>query len=315
VRAVVPEHEALALLGALPDDVDVDVWDGRGSPPSGAEPVSLWVPSWWHADEAFADALGKLPGLRVVQLLTAGHDHVSPYVPADVVLCNARGVHDATVAEWALTAILGVLRGLPDYVRRQDRGEVERFETDTLAGKTVLLLGYGSIAKALEALLAPFDVELVRVARRRRAGVHGVSDLPGLLPRAHVVVVLVALDASTARMVDRRFLAALPDQALVVNAARGGVVDQDALAAELGAGRLRAAIDVADPDPLPAGHPLLSERRLLYTPHVAGVTRRTLPNAYRFVGDQIRRLAAGEPLQGRLEAPGSETLPTGSDSA
>jgi len=297
MRAVIPEPEGLAFLGDLPGDVRVDVWDGHGRPPEGAQPVSLWVPSWWHTGEAYTKAFAQLPGLRVVQLLTAGHDDASPHVPAGVVLCNARGVHDDAVAEWVLAAMLSVVRGIPNYVRQQQRGQVERTEADTLAGRTVLLLGYGSIAKAVEARLGPFGVDLVRVGRRRRDGVHDVGQLPELLPRAQVVLVLVPLDDSTRHMVDARFLAALPDQALVVNAARGDVVDQEALAAELAAGRLRAALDVADPDPLPAGHPLLSHPALLYTPHVAGETERMLANAYRFVGAQIRRLAAGEPLE------------------
>ena len=137
---------------------------------------------------------------------------------------------------------------------------------------------------------------MARVASRAREGVHGPEDLDTLLPDCDIVVVLAALSEQTAGLVDAAFLARLPDGALVLNAARGGVLDQDALLAELRAGRLLAALDVADPDPLPADHPLLGAPGVLYTPHVAGATRATLPNVYGFVGEQVRRHAAGEPL-------------------
>lgn len=293
MRALIPQPDGLELLGDLPAGVEVDVWDGARTLDDDA--ASFWVPPWEPLED-YPDALDQLPGLQVIQVLTAGYDHVRPHLPDGVVLCNAGGVHSATVAEWVLATLLAVVRSVPEYVRRQERRHIERFETDTLAGKRVLILGYGSIGRAVERLLTPFGVSLVRVAARARDGVHGPADLDALLPRCDIVVVLAALSPQTAGMVDAAFLARLPDGALVLNAARGGVLDQDALLAELQAGRLLAALDVADPDPLPADHPLLDAPGLLYMPHVAGATRATLPNVYGFVGAQVRRHAAGEPL-------------------
>ncbi|MGV1047259.1 MAG: NAD(P)-dependent oxidoreductase [Solirubrobacterales bacterium] len=292
VRVLVSDPGDRVLLGHLPSDVTVDVWTGDGAPPPGDE-VDLWVPGWEHSGASFAHLLAQIPGPRIIQLLTAGYDDVLPYVPDRVVLCNAGGVHDPIVAEWVLGAILAMLRRLPEYIRWQDAGEIRCVEGESLTGKTVLLLGYGSIAQAVETRLKPFGVEVLRVARGARDGVHSVAELPTLLPRCQVVVVLAPLNDTTRGMVDAAFLRALPDDALLVNAARGAILDQQALAHEVASGRLRAALDVSDPDPLPAGHPLLALPGVLYTPHVANVTSRTTANVFGFVGEQARRLAEG----------------------
>jgi phosphoglycerate dehydrogenase-like enzyme len=160
----------------------------------------------------------------------------------------------------------------------------------------VLIVGGGSIGTAIARRLAPFEVPVTLVARRGRPGVYAVSELPSLLPAADVVVLSVPLTEETTGMVDARFLAALPDGALVVNAARGPVVDTPALTAELATGRIGAALDVTDPEPLPADHPLWTMPNVLMTPHVAGSVRGLLPRAYRLVGEQVRRYVAGEPL-------------------
>ena len=210
--------------------------------------------------------------------------------------CNARGVHDRSVAEWVLAVILAMLRDLPEFVRRQAERRVEHTESDSLAGKTVLILGYGSIGQAVEQRLAPFEAEIVRVGSRAREGVARPVGAFAALPRADIVVCLVPRSEATVGLIDSAFLAALPDGALVVNASRGALVDQDALLAELRSGRLRAALDVSDPDPLPPEHPLLGAPGLLYTPHVAGAIPQTNERAFAFVGDQLRRHVRGEPL-------------------
>jgi phosphoglycerate dehydrogenase-like enzyme len=296
MKALLPYPHALDLIGELPEDVSVDVWDARSELPAGAEDATFWMAPWERL-ESYADAFARLPHLQVAQLGSAGYDHVLPQVPPGVTLCNARGVHDRSVAEWVLAAILAVLRDLPTFVLRQAAGRVEHTESDSLADKTVLILGYGSIGATVERLLAPFEVEVVRVASRPREGVHGPEDLPGLLPEVDIVVCLVPRSAATAGMIDAAFLAALPDGALVLNASRGAILDQDALLAELRSGRLLAALDVTDPDPLPDGHPLLAAPGLLYTPHVAGAIPQTDARAFAFVGDQLRRFVRGEPLE------------------
>jgi phosphoglycerate dehydrogenase-like enzyme len=295
MRALIPYDYGVDLLGELPEGVSVDVWDTYSEPPEGAAEATFWVPPWETLD-SYSDAIAKLPSLQVLQSMSAGYDHVLPQVPPDVTFCNARGVHDVAVAEWILAAILAMVRDLPDFVRRQAERRVEHTESDSLAGKTVLILGYGSIGQAVEQRLVPFEVTILRVASRAREGLHGPSDLPQLLPRADIVICLVPRSDATVGLIDSAFLAALPDGALVVNASRGALVDQDALLAELRSGRLRAALDVSDPDPLTPDHPLLAAPGLLYTPHVAGAIPQTQDRAFAFVGDQLRRHVRGEPL-------------------
>jgi len=241
--------------------------------------------------------LATLPRLRLIQLMSAGAERVIPHVPAGVTLCNARGAPDAAVAEWIAAVILAQVRGLPALMAAQQRGTWEFTETTPLSGQTVLIVGYGSIGEVTERVLTPFGVIVERVARRARPGVAGPADLPAMLPRADVVVLLVPATPATAALVDARFLGLMRDGALLVNAARGPVVNTAALLAELWSGRLRAALDVTDPEPLPAGHPLWSAPGLLLTPHLAGATTQTIPRAMAIVRDQLARYATGEPLR------------------
>jgi phosphoglycerate dehydrogenase-like enzyme len=187
-------------------------------------------------------------------------------------------------------------RGVPGFVRAPAAGVGPHATRPALADSRVLIVGYGAIGEALERRLAGFEVEVTRVARTPREGVHGYDALPGLLPDADVVVLIVPLTAQTLGMVDASFLARLRDGALLVNVARGGVVDTDALVSELGSGRIAAALDVTDPEPLPPGHPLWSCPNLLLTPHVGGASSAMEPRAHRLVRDQLARFAAGEPL-------------------
>jgi len=235
----------------------------------------------------------------VVQLQTAGFEHAQSRIAAGVTLCNARGVHDASTAELAVALILASYRRLPRAVRNQ---EVEVWPQsydevdDSLADRTVLILGYGAIGAALERRLSGFECEVIRVARRARDGVHPTSALPELLPRADVVVVLTPATPETERMVDAKFLARMKDGALLVNVARGVVVDTDALLAELGTQRISAALDVTDPEPLPAGHPLWSAPNVLINPHRGGASTAFAPRVARLVRAQLERYASGEPL-------------------
>jgi phosphoglycerate dehydrogenase-like enzyme len=248
--------------------------------------------------------LAKLPQLRLVQLMSAGAERVIPHVPAGVTLCNARGAHDPAVAEWIMAVVLAQVRGLPAFTCAQQAGTWRPAAGEPLAGQTVLIVGYGSIGVAVERLLAPFGVTVERVARRARPGVSSVDDLPGLLPQADIVILLVPVTPATVQLADTRFLGLMHDHALLVNAARGAIVDTDALLAELTAGRLRAALDVTDPEPLPPGHPLWSAPGLLLTPHVAGLSTQTIPRVRAIVRDQLARYAAGEPLRNVVGARG-----------
>ncbi|WKU04538.1 2-hydroxyacid dehydrogenase [Micromonospora sp. HUAS LYJ1] len=300
MKVWIPHPAGVELLGRVPAGVTVQPWTDPANPPGDAADVRFWVPPFLAGVDTTA-MLDRLPDLAVVQLLSAGADAWTGRVPAGVTLCDARGVHDAGTAEWVVTAILAQLRGFPELARAQARREwaYDRVApTDELTGRRVLIVGAGSIGAAVRARLAPFDVTFTLVARTARPDeeVHAVTELPRLLPEADVVVLLVPLTDATRGLVDAAFLAAMPDGALLVNAARGPVADTPALVAELTSGRLRAALDVTDPEPLPADHPLWELPNVLLTPHVGGSVRGLLPRAYRLVGEQVRRFVAGSPL-------------------
>jgi phosphoglycerate dehydrogenase-like enzyme len=285
---------------ALPEGLAVDVWDGTGDPPASLADVRFFVLPYMAGAEP-ARLMARMPSLEVVQTLTAGVDDVRPQVPPGVTLCNARGVHDASTAELALALVLASLRGIPDFVRDAAHGGWDGRRRDALADKTVLVVGHGSVGQAVERRLLPFECRVLRVARTARDGsdgqrVAGLDELPGLLPDADVVVLTVPMTEQTRGLVDAGFLARMRDGALLVNVARGPVVRTDDLVAEVGTGRLRAALDVTDPEPLPPGHPLWSAPGVLVSPHVGGNTTAFLPRAARLVEAQLRRWAAGEPL-------------------
>ncbi len=291
-------------LTPLPAGLDVQVWDGDGEPdPDVLERVELYVMPYTFAPIT-GEVINRMPRLRVVQTLTAGYEHVLPYLVEGVTLCNARGVHDASTAELAVALTLASLRRIPEFVRAQDREEWAFGMYDALADKTVLIVGYGSVGAAVERRLQPFECDVLRVARTAREGVAGLDALPALLGRVDVVILTVPLTDATRHLVDAKFLAAMRDGSLLVNVARGAVVDTDALLAELATGRLRAAVDVTDPEPPPPGHPLWSAPGLLISPHVGGSTTAFEPRARRLLKAQLERFAAGEPLANVVVAAG-----------
>ncbi|MDG4823471.1 2-hydroxyacid dehydrogenase [Asanoa sp. WMMD1127] len=298
MKVWIPNPNGRALLGDVPDGVTLEIAERPDSLPSDPADLEFWVPPFLAQADSVRLA-AKMPALRVVQLLSAGADAWYGQLPAGVSLHDARGVHDSSTAEWVLTAILSYLRAFPGFARAQARHDwayAAYAPTDELAGKHVLIVGAGSIGAAVKARLAPFEVTVTSVARSARDGVHAVSELPDLLPHADVVVVIVPLTAETRGLIDADFLAAMKDGALLVNAARGPVADTAALVDAVATGRIGAAVDVTEPEPLPADHPLWDLPNVLITPHVAGSVRGLHPRAYKLVGEQLRRYAAGEPL-------------------
>ena len=284
-------------LGEVPDNLRYEtVLPTPDDIPDSAEEVEFYVPAY-DLGPGHGRLLGRMPRLKVVQTLTAGVDHIRNEVPQGVVLCNGRGIHNASTAELALTLTLASLRGIPGFVRDQDAEQWHQGWRMSLADKTVLVVGYGDIGRDIEARLLPFEVDVLRVARTRRDGVHAMADLPDLLPRADVVVLIVPGTTETRGLVDAGFLARMRKGALLVNVARGPVVVTDDLVDALRSGHVRAALDVTDPEPLPAGHALWSAPNVLITPHVGGATPAMWPRAYRLVRRQLERFAAGEPLQ------------------
>lgn len=277
------------VAAAAPDGVEVR----RLAGPESLAGAGFVVPG--SGDDAVHDAIRAAAGVEVVQVLSAGTDWIEGVVPAGATLCNARGARDAPVAEWVAAGLLGASSGL---LRAAAAPITERWQPAELGSWRVVVLGMGSIGAAVAERLAPFGTVVVGVASRARDGVHGVDELPGLLGDADALVVLTPLTDATRGLVDAAVLAALPDGAVVLNAGRGPVVDRGSLLAELASGRLRAVLDVTDPEPLPEDDPLRSAPgTLAITPHVAGDTEPALHRAAAFAGEQLGRWARGEPLE------------------
>lgn len=282
-------------FGPLPAGIEADVWTGGDDLPDSADQVEYVVLPLGVSPEIIRKIVA-LPSLKAIQILSAGADHVLPHVPARITLCNARGAHTAATAEWAVGAIIASVRNFPRFALAQRDGRWDAARSEPVGGKHVLIVGYGDIGAAVERRLAGWEVTIERVARHARDGVHAIGELPGLLEKADVVVILVPVTDETRQLVNKDFLRAMKDGALLVNAARGVIVDTDALLEELNSGRLRAALDVTDPEPLPEGHPLWRAPGLLLTPHVGGAVFQAAERAYQVVREQLTRLAAGEPL-------------------
>jgi phosphoglycerate dehydrogenase-like enzyme len=281
-------------LGALPDSLRYERVDPDDLPASGDEVALYVLPYRFRPSDG--EVLGRLPRLEVVQTMSAGVEHIRGYVPEGVQLCNGRGIHDTSTAELTLALILASLRGIPEFVRAQDRATWSPERRESLADKRVLIVGYGQIGAAIEARVLPFEAEVVRVARSARDGVHAIGELPDLLPEADVVVLIVPGTEQTTGLFDATMLGRLKDGALLVNMSRGTVVDTDSLLAELDSGRISAALVVVDPEPLPAEHPLWRAPNLLLVPHVGGASSAMQPRAHTLVREQLHRFAAGEPL-------------------
>jgi phosphoglycerate dehydrogenase-like enzyme len=289
------------VLDGLPDDQPSGAlaWDSGDPDPGGLGSVRFFVPPYTASGDDLA-IMARMPALEVVQTLTAGVDNVLGVLPQGVTLCNAAGVHDASTAELAVGLTLTSLRHLDEFARAMPAGRWLYDRHEALADKRVLIVGFGSIGQAIARRLDGFECEVRAVARtaRDQAGmeVSATAELATLLPWADVVILIVPLTEGTRGLVDARFLARMHDGALVVNMARGPVVDTGALLAECASGRLRAALDVTDPEPLPADHPLWRTPGVLISPHVGGNTSAFLPRARRLVAGQLRRWQAGEPL-------------------
>lgn len=285
-----PQQDWVDELTGLPD-VELVVWDMKDAPPR--DDIQLVVPPYMSSPKRLA-RLSELPGLMAVQLATAGFEHALQYLPKGVSLANGRGIHDASTAELAIGLAIAAQRAIPESVRAQADGEwLQIAGRPSLADRKAIIVGYGSIGRAIVQRLQVLEVECTVVASRARAGddlvdsVHGIDELSGLLPTAEVVFLILPLTADTRHLVDEKFLAALPDDALVVNVARGGIIDTDALVRACASGRVRAALDVTDPEPLPQDHPLWTTSGVLITPHVGGATTAFTPRLIKLLRQEI----------------------------
>ena len=299
MRLVAPAviTEDLAARGW--DWLEVVAWDGDGPVPDEARRAQVWVPPYGVAQspDVARQALGAMGDLEVVQLQSAGVEPWDSLVPSGVRLCSGRGIHGGSTAELAVALVLATVRDLPRYVDQQHERRWERLSPGSLAGRRVLVVGAGDIGRRAAAVLTALECEVVLVGRRSRDGVLTWSQAQAELGRTDVLLVAVPRTSETERMVDAEALAALPDGAMVVNVARGAVVDTDALTAEVAAGRLRAALDVTDPEPLPEDHPLWTLPGSLLTPHVGGGTEGWEGRARGLVADQVERVHAGRELR------------------
>ncbi|MFE8987800.1 2-hydroxyacid dehydrogenase [Streptomyces collinus] len=302
-------------IDGLPEGPDYRFWNGGDDFPADPADCAFYVVPYMKPSPLCVRPMGRMSNVRVVQTLSAGIDHVEPglgHLPAGVRLCNARGVHEASTGELTLALILASLRGIPDFVRAQDRGEWLGGFRPALADKNVLIVGYGSIGEAIEDRLVPFEVARVaRVARSERTTargpVHPLTELPALLPEADVVILSTPLNESTRGLAGADFLSRMKDGALLVNVARGPVVDTKALLAELETGRITAALDVTDPEPPGREHPLWRAPGVLISPHVGGPTSAFLPRAKRLLVDQLNRYVNREPLRNVILTTGAST--------
>ncbi|MEO6199738.1 MAG: 2-hydroxyacid dehydrogenase [Cryobacterium sp.] len=294
LRVSLPEPRLREALGDLPEGVELIDWDLAGPAPVGA--IDIVVTPYMGR----AAGLAHLAGLttRLVQSQSIGYDEVRRTLPAGHVFANAATVHETSTAELTLALILASQRGIPDFVRAAGEGRWSPAQHASLADRTVLLVGYGGVGQAIEARLLPFETTVVRVARTARTDdrgpIHGFDSLPTLLPEADIVVVGVPLTASTRGLVDDAFLGRMRAGSLLVNIARGPVADTDALLAHAKNGRLRLALDVTDPEPLPQGHPLFALPNVLISPHVGGASTAMLPRMARLLRTQIDRMLRGD---------------------
>ena len=314
VRVGVDENLAQELLVDFPREAEIVRLPRR---PSGVQDVDFWIIPF--ARKSAEETFRHMRGVKVVQSMMAGVDWITPWLPKDVVLCDGRGLHDISASEWVLTAILTSLKRFPYYrdmqLQQEWKGQASVTDEfmkvggaqvgqyailgDDLAGKTVLIVGHGSIGAAIEARLAPFGVKIIRLARsaRKQPEVFAIGELRRLLPEADVVVAIVPLTAETNGLIGAVEIGLMKPGALLVNAARGPVVVTDALVEALQKERIRAVVDVTDPEPLPPAHPLWSAPNCMITPHVGGSTPEFIHRAFRFGAEQVRRFIAGEELE------------------
>lgn len=308
-----------AFLDVFPRGVDlIPLSDGM----EGEVAIDAWIP-----DPLSTRAMRIWPHLRGVKLvlsMMAGTEWIPATVGPRVTICNAHGAHNTSTAEWAVTAILTMLKQIPVFLhlqqkrdwrgRKQATEAYQKISGDTrqlhppvmleeLTGKTVLMVGYGAIGKEIERMLTPFRARMLRVARTARANeqVHAIGELDVLLPEADVVILILPLNEESRGLIGPRQLARMRQGALLVNAARGAIVQTDALVEALNAGRMRAALDVADPEPLPPEHPLWQCPNLLITPHVAASSPEFARRALQVAADELRRYMNGEPLHNAVQ--------------
>jgi len=281
----------------FPADVQVTECDDLGALPLEVISTADFVILPYEGSSiSIPETMSRLKSVKVIQTLTAGFDNVLPHIPSGVTLCNAAGVHDDATSELAVLLTLSSLRDMPRSFKAQQEHHWETYFARSLADKNVLLIGYGNVGKAAEKRLLAFGCTVTPVAQSARDHVRAVSDLPDLIALADVIVLIVPGNAGTNNLVDAKFLASMKDGSLLVNVARGVVVDTQALVAELKTGRINAALDVTEPEPLPADHALWDMPNVIITSHNGGEGDVFWDRARTRIHSQFELWFAGKPL-------------------
>ncbi|WP_404474550.1 2-hydroxyacid dehydrogenase [Microbacterium aerolatum] len=293
----VPTARLAENIGALPEGVELEIWDMAS--PAPREQIDLVVPPYMGGAKFF----GALEGLDVglVQSQSIGYDGVEEQLPGGIPFANAASVHEASTAELAVALTLAAQRQLPRFVLAQQDGQWSPVFAESLADRKVLLVGFGGVGEAIALRLEPFEIDLTVVARTARpvwherlgrVQVHAIDELPALLPDAEIVILALPGGGATHHLFDDEMLGLMSDGALLVNVGRGTLVDTDALVRQQG--RIRAALDVLDPEPLPTEHPLWKTDGVLIAPHVGGASTAMNPRIARLIRKQVERMLRGE---------------------
>ncbi len=258
--------------------------------------VDMYVPSYMGGANALSYA-AKMPNLKILQMLNAGYDDALAYLRPGLTLCNARGVHDASTAELAVGLAIASRRGFAEFIREQATGTWNHRRFPALSDSKVGIIGFGSIGKEVARKLSGFDVSITAFTQSGRDGTVKIDDLDKHLPQLDIVILILPLSDSSRHMFNAARLASMKDGALIVNVARGPIIETEALIKELNSRRIYAALDVTDPEPLPQGHPLWSAPNLIVVPHVGGNSEAFEPRGRALIESQLKLLAAGNPLE------------------
>jgi phosphoglycerate dehydrogenase-like enzyme len=263
--------------------------------------VTFYVPTYLGGRPAL-ELTKKMPNLKVLQVPNAGYDDAMEFLRPGITLCNGRGIHDDSTAELAVGLTIASLRGFATFVRDQDKGEWVNKNYDSINDRKIGIVGFGSIGSTIARMLSGFSVEIVAFTQSGRDNTIAIADLDKHLPTLDVVILILPLTKESKHLFDARRLSLMKDGALLVNVARGPIVETDALIKELNSGRLKAGLDVTDPEPLPKGHPLWSAKGVLISPHVGGNSSAFEKRARRLIESQLDLLAQGKPLNNIIVA-------------
>jgi phosphoglycerate dehydrogenase-like enzyme len=263
--------------------------------------VTFYVPTYMGGRPAL-ELTKKMPNLKVLQMPNAGYDDAMEFVRKGITLCNGRSIHDDSTAELAVGLTIASLRGFPDFVRNQDKSSWVHVKNKSINDRRIGIIGFGSIGSTIAKMLSGFSVEIVPFTQSGRDNTTAISDLDKHLPTLDVVILILPLTAESKHLFNAKRLSLMKDGALLVNVARGPIVDTDALVKELNSGRITAAVDVTDPEPLPSDHPLWQAKGVLISPHVGGNTTAFEKRARKLIESQLNLLAEGKPLNNVIVA-------------